>query len=529
MPNFKVLLTDGIDQAGVDLLGKTEVIEPLVEAKPGRGKLLEIVSDVDGIVVRSATKVDRELIKAAPRLKVIGRAGVGIDNVDIDAATERGVIVMNSPAGSSTTTAEHAVAMMFALSRNIPQAYRLLKDGTWNKSRFKGVELRAKTLGVVGLGRIGSEVARMARGIGMNVMAYDPFIRPEAEQASGLQLVALDQIFAEADFISVHTPLTNETRNLIDSAVIAGMKDGVRLINCARGGIINESDLADALASGKVAGAAFDVFETEPNTDSPLFGLDNFIATPHLGASTIEAQRKVSEDICRQIADYLVKNTIRGALNFPQLDVGELNRYKHFVDLVTRLATFVIQIADGPMQSVAIRYSGEVCDMNLEYLSSTVMRKLLSPILGEEINLINAIRIAQQRGIKLEETRVQVPENFTSLVQIEVRTEVESRSVSGTVFTDKAPRIVAIDGYSLEVVPHGHMIFLTNDDKPGVIGNIGTVLGKCKVNIAGMHLGREVEGGTALALLLIDAAIAEEVVDQIRKIEHVLTAKAIRI
>ena len=529
MSNFKVLLTDGIDTAGVDLLLKTEIIEPLVEAKPGRGKLLEIVSEVDGIVVRSATRVDRELIEAAPGLKVIGRAGVGVDNVDIDAATERGIIAMNSPDGSSTTTAEHAVAMMFALARNIPQAYCLLKDGTWDKSRFKGVELRGKTLGVVGLGRIGSEVARMARGIGMNVMAYDPFIRPDADQTAGLQLVALEEIFAEADFISVHTPLTDETRNLIDCDVIATMKDGVRLVNCARGGIISEPDLADGLASGKVAGAAFDVFEYEPNTDSPLFGLENFIATPHLGASTIEAQRKVSEDICRQIADYLVKNTIRGALNFPQLDAGQLDRYKHFVDLVTRLANFIIQIAEGPMRSVSIRYSGEVCEMNLEYLTSTVVRKLLSPILGPEINLINATRIAQQRGIKLEETRVPVPENFTSQVEIEVRTEEESRRVSGTVFTDKLPRIVAVDGYDLEVVPRGYMIFLTNDDKPGVIGDIGTVLGKCNVNVAGMHLGREIEGGTALALLLIDAAIDEEVVDQVRRIDNVLTAKAIRI
>ncbi len=529
MPYYKVLLTDGIDIAGVDLLGKTEVIEPIVEAKPGRGKLLEIVADCDGIVVRSASQVDRELIEAAPDLKVIGRAGVGVDNVDIDAATERGVIVMNSPGGSSTTTAEHAVAMMFALSRNIPQAYCLLKDGTWDKSRFKGVELRGKTLGVVGLGRIGSEVARMARGIGMDVMAYDPFIRPDSEQTGGLQLVDLDEIFADADFISVHTPLTEDTRNLIDRGVIAGMKDGVRLINCARGGIINEPDLADALASGRVAGAAFDVFESEPNTDSPLYGLDNFIATPHLGASTIEAQRKVSEDICGQVADYLVKNTIRGALNFPQLEPGQLDRYKHFVDLVTRLASFIIQIAEGPMQSVSVRYSGEVCDMNLAYLTSTVMRRLLSPILGDGINLINATRIVQQRGIKLEETRVPVPENFTSQVEIEVRTEGESRRVSGTVFTDKLPRIVAVDGYQLEVVPRGHMIFLTNDDKPGVIGNIGTVLGECQVNIAGMHLGRETEGGTALALLLIDAAIDAEVVEQVRKIENVLTAKAIRI
>ena len=529
MSNFKVLLTDGIDKAGVDLLGNTDIIDPLVDAKPGREKLLKSVLEVDGIVVRSATQVDRELIEAAPKLKVIGRAGVGVDNVDIDAATERGVIVMNSPGGSSTTTAEHAVAMMFALSRNIPQAFRLLKDGTWDKNRFKGVELRGKTLGVVGLGRIGSEVARMARGIGMHVMAYDPFIRPDSEQAAGLQLVALDEIFAEADFVTVHTPLTDETRNLIDSTVIAGMKDGVRLINCARGGIVNETDLVDALSSGKVAGAAFDVFESEPNIDSPLFDLDNFIATPHLGASTFEAQRKVSEDICRQIADYLTKSTIRGALNFPQLDAGQLDRYKHFVDLVTRLANFIIQIAEGPMRGVSIRYSGEVCDMNLEYLTSTVIWKLLSPILGEEVNLINAIRIAKRRGIKLEETRVQVPENFTSQVEIEVRTEEGSWRVSGTVFTDKLPRIVAVDGYDLDVVPRGHMIFLTNDDKPGVIGNIGTALGKCNVNVAGMHLGRETEGGTALALLLIDAAIDEETVDQIRKIENVLTAKAIRI
>ena len=529
MSYFKVLLADGIDPVGIELIQKTKAIEPIVHSKLEREKLLEIIPEVDGIVVRSGTRVDREVIERSSKLKVVGRAGVGVDNVDIDAATEHGIIVMNSPDGSTTTTAEHTIAMMFALSRNIPQAYRLLKDRKWEKSRFKGVEMTGKTLGVIGLGRIGSEVARKCQAMGMSVMAYDPFLNPDADLSSGLLLVELGNLFAEADFITVHCPLTDETRHLINKDAIASMKDGVRLLNCARGGIINEADLYDALKEGKVAGAALDVFEKEPNTESPLLELDNFVATPHLGASTFEAQRKVSEDICRQVVDFLTKNTIRGALNFPQLEAGQLDRYQHYVDLVTRLATFVGQISEGRMQSISIRYSGEITDMNLDYLTSTIVRRLLAPILREGVNLINATRVAQQRGIKVEETRVPVPENFTNLVAIEVQTDKESRQVSGTVFTDKLPRIVSVDGYALEVVPRGHMIFLTNSDKPGVIGDIGTVLGQYKVNVAGMHLGREREGGKVLALLLIDSPIRDEVVEKVRSIENVLTAKAIRI
>ena len=529
MSYFKVLLADGIDPAGVELIRKTNAIEPIVHNKLPREKLLEIIPSIDGMVVRSGTEVDREVIEAASQLKVVGRAGVGVDNVDIEAATENGVIVMNSPGGSTTTTAEHTIAMLFSLSRNIPQAYRMLKDGKWQKSRFKGVELTGKTLGVVGLGRIGSEVARKCQAMGMRVLAYDPFISPDSDLTSGLLMVELGRILEESDFITVHSPLTDETRHLINTDAISQMKDGARLLNCARGGIISEPDLYDALKSGKIAGAAFDVFEKEPNTESPLFELDNFIATPHLGASTVEAQRKVSEDICSQIVDFLLKSTIRGALNFPQLKAGQLDRYQHFVDLVTRLATFVGQTSDGRMQSIAIRYSGEVCDMNLDYLTSSIVRRLLAPILQEGVNLINATHVAQQRGIVVEETRVPVPENFTNLVEIEVRTDKDSRKVSGTVFTDKVPRIVSVDDYALEVVPRGHMIFLTNNDEPGVIGNIGTVLGEHEVNIAGMHLGRENAGGKALALMLIDNPIRDEVVDRIRDIENVLTAKAIRI
>src|SRR5712671_4502366 len=308
MPNFKVLLLDGIDPAGVKVIERTGEIAANVHNKITRERLLEIVSDVDGIIVRSATVIDRELMQKATRLKVVGRAGVGVDNVDIETATERGVLVMNSPGGSTTTTAEHAIAMLFALARSIPQAYRSLKEGKWEKSKFKGVEITGKTLGVVGLGRIGSEVARKCQAMGMNVVAYDPFINPDTPLSSGFALVSLPQIFEQADFISFHVPLTDATRNLVNKATIATMKDGVRLINCARGGIIDEQDLCDALKSGKVAGAAFDVFNEEPNTDSPLLALDNFIATPHLGASTVEAQRKVSEDVCRQVSDYLLKN-----------------------------------------------------------------------------------------------------------------------------------------------------------------------------------------------------------------------------
>jgi D-3-phosphoglycerate dehydrogenase len=527
MSDFKVLLIDGIDDAGVDLMKKTHAVEPVVHHKLPREELLETMSDMDGIVVRSATKVDRELISSAPKLKVIGRAGVGVDNVDIGAATERGVIVMNSPGGSTMTTAEHTIAMMFALSRNIPQAYRLLKDHTWDKSRFRGVELTGKTLGVVGLGRIGSHVAHIAQGIGMNVIAYDPFISPAAELSSGLRLVELGQIYAESDFISLHAPLTERTRHFINAGTIAEMKDRVRIVNCARGGIVSEGDLYDALKSGKVAGAAFDVFEQEPNTNSPLLELDNFIATPHLGASTVEAQRKVSEDICGQILDFLVRNAVRGALNFPQLEAGQLERYQHFVDLSSRLASFAGQISDGRIESVSIRYSGEVCDMNLGYLTSTILKQVLKPILGERVNLINAGHVAGERGIKIEEIRAPVPENFTNLVGIEIGTDRGAHRVSGTVFTDKQARIVSLEGYAIEVVPSGYMIFITNHDAPGVIGRIGTLLGECSVNVAGMYVGRDQEGGKALALLRIDEPVSGDVLDQIRNIENILSAKAV--
>src|SRR5262249_30627758 len=347
------------------------------------------------------------------------------------------------------------------------------------------------------------------QAMGMRVIAFDPYINPDAHLSSGLELVDLQNILREADFITVHVPLTDSTRNLINKTAIDQMKDGVRILNCARGGIVSENDLYDALKSGKVAGAAFDVFDVEPNTDSPLLELDNFIATPHLGASTVEAQRKVSEDICRQVSDYLVKNTVDGALNFPRLEAGAVERYGHFVDLAARLSTFVAQICEGRMQTVSIRYSGEVSDVNLNYLTSVIVRSLLKPVLREGINLVNAMHVAKQRGIRIQETRVPAPENFTNLIVIELKTDVDSHRVSGTVFTDKLPRIVNVDGYPLEVVPHGHMIFFTNNDKPGVIGAIGSVMGKCNVNIAGMHLGRETEGGKALALLLVDDAVSK--------------------
>jgi D-3-phosphoglycerate dehydrogenase len=529
MSNFKVLLLDGIDPAGVDVIRRSNTIEPVVHDKLSREKLFELASDVDGMIVRSSTVVDRDLMQKAKRLKVVGRAGVGVDNVDLDAATEYGILVMNSPGGSTTTTAEHTIAMLFALARNIPQAFRTLKNHQWEKNKFKGVELAGKTLGVIGLGRIGSEVARKCQAMGMNVIAFDPYINPDAHLSSGLELVDLQNILREADFITVHVPLTDSTRNLINKTAIDQMKDGVRILNCARGGIVSENDLYDALKSGKVAGAAFDVFDVEPNTDSPLLELDNFIATPHLGASTVEAQRKVSEDICRQVSDYLVKNTVDGALNFPRLEAGAVERYGHFVDLAARLSTFVAQICEGRMQTVAIRYSGEVSDVNLNYLTSVIVRSLLVPALREGVNLVNAMHVAKQRGIRVQETRVPAPENFTNLIVIDLKTDVESHRVSGTVFTDKLPRIVNIDGYPLEVVPRGNMIFFTNNDKPGVIGAIGSVLGRCNVNIAGMHLGREHEGGKALALLLVDNAVDKDVIEQFRQVPNVLSAKVVRI
>jgi D-3-phosphoglycerate dehydrogenase len=526
---LKVLLLDGIDPAGVQIIERTRAIVSVVQDRIGRDDLFKIAADADGIIVRSATVIDRELLSKAPQLKVVGRAGVGVDNVDIDAATEHGVLVMNSPGGSTTTTAEHTIAMLFAMARCIPQAYLALKGGRWEKGRFKGIEITGKTLGVVGLGRIGSEVARKCQAMGMNVIAYDPFINADTPLSIGLSLVSLEQIWDQADFITFHVPLTDQTRNLVNRETLAKMRDGVRLINCARGGIINEEALLEALESGKAAGAAFDVFEQEPNTGTPLLRHENFIATPHLGASTVEAQRKVSEDICRQVSDYLLKNAVSGALNFPQLEAGQVERYQHFVDLAARMAAFVSQIAEGRLQAVGLRYSGEVCDMNLNYLTSVVVQRLLAPTLREGVNLVNATYVARLRGIKVEEVRAPVPENFTNLITIELRTSAASHRVSGTVFTDRMPRIVNVDGFALEVIPRGHMIYFTNNDKPGVIGNIGTVLGQSAVNIAGMQLGREREGGRALALLLVDNPVEEAVIDRLLGLDNILTAKAIEV
>lgn len=520
-------MADGIDEAGVEVLRETGAIDVVVRPALAREELLALAPGLDGLVVRSATRVDAAVIDQAGRLRVIGRAGVGVDNVDVRAATSKGVLVMNSPGGSTATTAEHTLAMLFALARNIPQAYRLLREGVWSRSRFQGVELEGKVLGVVGLGRIGSAVARKAQSLGMAVVAYDPFISREADLSSGFRNVDLNALLEEADFITVHTPLTGETRGLIGKDALARMKSGARLINCARGGIIDEAALFEALRDGQIAGAAFDVFEKEPASDSPLLGLDNFIATPHLGASTLEAQRKVSFDICRQIADYLVRHAVQGALNFPQMDPGKLERYGHFVDLATRLASFLGQISVGRMTVVSVRFSGEACDMDLTYLTATIIRVLLDPILQEGVNLVNAVHVAEQRGIRIQETRVPVPTNFANLIEIALETDQGARRVSGTVFTDKVPRIVNIEGYALEFVPNGHMIFLTNSDKPGVIGSIGTLLGERGVNVAGMYVGRDQQGGRALALLLIDNAVDESIVDSIRNTRNVLSAQAI--
>jgi D-3-phosphoglycerate dehydrogenase len=526
---FKALLLDGIDPAGVEVIAETGSIVPIVHDKIDRAALLDIVGDADGLIVRSATLVDKELIARAPRLRVVGRAGVGIDNVDLDAATDRGILVMNSPGGSTTTTAEHAIAMLFALARSIPQAYVTLKNHKWDKGRFKGVELAGKTAGVVGLGRIGSEVARKLQAMGMRVVAYDPFISRGTTLASGVECVDIGRVLEQSDFITFHVPLTDATRDMVNAETISKMKDGVRLINCSRGGVINEKDLYDALKSGRVAGAALDVFDVEPNTTSPLLELDNFIATPHLGASTVEAQRKVSEDICRQVADYLLNRTVSGALNFPQIDAAQVERNRHFVDLATSLASFIGQITDGPIQSVGIQYSGEVSEMNLNYLNAVILQRLLKPMLGAGVNLVNARRMAEARGIQVRDTRNPVPENFTNLVTIILKTDKEERHVSGTVFKDKQPRIVEIDGYALEVMPRGNMILFTNNDKPGVVGAIGTTLGECKVNIAGMTLARERQGGHALALLLVDGPVGHDVLERLLRIENIVTAKSLRV
>ncbi len=521
----RVLVSDKLSETAVQIF-RDRGIE--VDYKPELGKdkdaLLAAIPAYDGLAIRSASKVTPKIIAAANKLKVVGRAGIGVDNVDIPAATARGIVVMNTPFGNAITTAEHAIAMMMALARQIPEANASTHAGRWEKNRFMGVEVFNKTLGVIGCGNIGSIVADRALGLKMKVLAYDPFLPAERAIEIGVEKVELDEIFRRSDFITLHTPLTERTRGIIDAAALAKCRKGVRIINCARGGLVVEEALYDALKSGHVAGAALDVFEVEPATSHKLFGLDNVVATPHLGASTGEAQENVALQVAEQMADYLLHGAVTNALNMPAISAEEAPRLRPFVALAEKLGSFAGQLTEGPISEIVIEYAGDVGEMNTRALTSSTLAGILQPQLGS-VNIVSAPIVAKERGIKVDEVKQTKRGAYGTYMRLSVKTPDFERSIAGTVFSDGKPRIIQIKGIELEADFGAHMLYVTNRDKPGFIGSLGQVLGQAGVNIASFHLGRKEEGGDAICIVEFDGDLPPGLLEDVKKLPHVKQAR----
>jgi D-3-phosphoglycerate dehydrogenase / 2-oxoglutarate reductase len=524
----KVLISDALSPAAVAIF-KDRGLE--VEFQPNLGKdkekLAEAIDGFDGLAIRSATKVTSKILEKAKNLKVIGRAGIGVDNVDIPAATARGIIVMNTPFGNSITTAEHAITLMLALARQIPEADASTRAGKWEKNKFLGVEIFGKTLGVIGCGNIGSIVAERAIGRKMKVIAYDPYLSDERALDLGVEKIGLEELLRRADFITLHTPLTEKTRNIINAETLKLTKKGLRLINCARGGLVDEEALFEALSTGRIAGAALDVFATEPAADSPLFALPNVVCTPHLGAATTEAQENVALQIAEQMSDYLVRGAISNAVNFPSISAEEAPKLKPFIALAEKLGSFAGQLTETGIKRVQISYEGIVAKMNTRALTSAAIAGILRPML-QDVNVVSAPAVAKDRGIVVEETRREAEGDYESLIRLTVTTDRQSRHVSGTVYADGRPRIVNIKGIRMDAEFGPSMIYITNLDKPGFIGKFSSTLGDAGINIATFHVGREVPGGDAIALIEIDGELPADVLARVRALPQVQQVKALR-
>ena len=522
----KVLIADELSPQAVAIFQQRGVT---TDVKVGLSKedLLKAIGDYDGLAVRSATKVTDKVIAAAEKLKVIGRAGIGVDNIDVKAATAKGIIVMNTPFGNSITTAEHAITLMLALARQIPMADRSTQAGKWEKSRFLGVEITGKTLGVIGCGNIGSIVADRAVGLRMKAVAYDPFLTPERARKLGVEKVELDELLARADFITLHTPLTDKTRNILDAAAIAKTRKGVRIINCARGGLVDEAALKAALESGHVAGAALDVFTEEPAKSNPLFGMNDIVCTPHLGASTVEAQENVAVQVAEQMADYLISGAISNAINFPAISAEEAPRLRPYVKLASQLGSFCGQLTHSDLQEVRIDYAGESADLNTRALTAAALAGVLGHVL-EGANMVSAPVIAKERGIAIMESSRAQQGAYGSYVRVSVRSRDGERSVAGAVFSDGRPRIIQLDGINLEGELGANMLYTQNADKPGYIGALGTLLGNAGVNIASFSLGRNEPGGQAIALCHVDDPVSDQVLAEVRKLPHVVQVERLR-
>ncbi len=524
----KVLISDALSPAAVAIF-KDRGLD--VEFEPSLGKdndkLAAAIDGFDGLAIRSATKVTAKLLEHAKSLKVIGRAGIGVDNVDIPAATARGIIVMNTPFGNSITTAEHTISLMLALARQIPEADSSTRAGKWEKNKFLGVEIFGKTLGIIGCGNVGSIVADRALGLKMKVVAYDPFLSAERALKLGVEKVELDELWRRADFITLHTPLTEKTRNIVNAETLALTKPGVRLINCARGELVEEAALAAALKSGHVAGAALDVFREEPPTQSELFGLPNVVCTPHLGASTMEAQENVALQIAEQMSDYLLRGAISNAVNFPSISAEEAPKLKPYIALAEKLGSFAGQLTETGIKQVRLTYEGVVAHMNTTALTAAAVAGLLRPML-QEVNVVSAPIVAKERGIVVEDTRRAAEGDYDSLITLAVVTDRQTHSVSGTVFADGRPRIVDIKGIRMDAEFAPSMLYVTNQDKPGFVGRFATLLAEAGINIATFHLGRESAGGNAIALVEIDGTAPAEVLAKVQQIPNVQQVKPLQ-
>ncbi len=505
----KVLISDKMDPRAAQIFRERGIEVDEITGKT-KDELIAMIGNYDGLAIRSATKVTADVIAAAKNLKVVGRAGIGVDNVDIPAASAAGIVVMNTPFGNSITTAEHAIALMFALARQLPEADVSTQAGKWEKNRFMGVELTSKTLGLIGAGNIGSIVADRARGLKMKVVAYDPFLTPERAVDMGVEKVTLGALLARADFITLHTPLTNETRNILNAEALAKTKKGVRIINCARGGLIDEAALKSAMDSGQVGGAALDVFVEEPATASPLFGTPNFISTPHLGASTSEAQVNVAIQVAEQLSDFLMQGGVTNALNMPSLSAEEAPKLKPYMALAERLGSLVGQLAHDNLTKISIEVEGAAAELNIKPITGAVLAGLMRRY-SETVNMVNAPFLAKERGFDIREIRHDREGDYHTLVRVSVQTADGEKSVAGTLFGDASPRIVELFGIKVEADLAGDMLYIVNDDTPGFIGRLGSTLGEAGVNIGTFHLGRRAAGGEAVLLLSVDSPVPEPV------------------
>jgi len=524
---FKVLISDPLSEEGIQPLREADNITIVSETNLSPEELEERIGEFDALLVRSQTQVTRELINRATNLKIIGRAGVGVDNIDLDAATENGIIVVNAPNGNTNSAAEHTMAMIMALSRNIPQAFHALKNKKWDRKKYVGVELKNKTLGIVGLGRIGSEVAARAKGQRMNVIAYDPFFTEEKAEQMGIGYGTLDEVLKKADFITVHTPLMKETRHMINADAFAMMKPGVQIVNCARGGIIDEDALYDAIIAGKVAGAALDVFEKEPFMDHKLLELPEVVATPHLGASTVEAQEIVAIDVSHDVIRFLNGDAVKNPVNLPSVPSEIMHKIEPYFHLAEKLGTFLNDLTKEVVNEVSITYSGDLSEIEVAPLTRNTVKGLLKRYLGDHVNDVNALYLADKKGIRVRESKTSATKGFTNLITVEVTSKNTRRKVAGTLLNGFGPRLVKVDEYSVDVTPEGHMVVIQHIDQPGVIGRMGSTIAKHDINIATMQVDRSDIGGNAIMILTIDKHLETEAMEELKSLEEIKEVTAI--